>query len=290
MNARRSDSPSLLGAQDVSGSAGISAAVALIILALFLCFQPAKISHLNFARWLLVVGGLGLTSFLIMGVCQLLFTRVFCRKAAVPGPVLLSELAAATVSLLGLGIALFLYFHFQRFIGFHFAAFAKIQLRVFLVGFLPLMLFMHRRSYPVDRLRQHAHAGSAPPDLAKPGRQIIALRSNSGREVVHFNLDELVFVSSADNYVVFTLAQGDSVRTHLLRISLNEVERVLHSFAAFFRCHRTAIVNLRAVKSANGNAQGYRLRFDHIEKTVPVARSRVREFRERLRRISAKAV
>ncbi|MFQ5674627.1 MAG: LytTR family DNA-binding domain-containing protein [bacterium] len=65
----------------------------------------------------------------------------------------------------------------------------------------------------------------------------------------------------------------------LLRTSLNRVEKLLRKHPAIFRCHRTAIVNLRNVKSASGNSQGYQLKLKHIDQAVPVARSRVHSFR-----------
>ncbi|RMF66048.1 MAG: LytTR family transcriptional regulator [Calditrichaeota bacterium] len=105
--------------------------------------------------------------------------------------------------------------------------------------------------------------------------------SASGREVVTVNVDDLLVVSSADNYVVVVSRGEKGVRKDLLRTSLNRVEKLLRNYPMMFRCHRTAIVNLRNVKSASGNSQGYRLRLEQLEFLVPVARSRVRLFRKR---------
>ncbi|HMT30713.1 MAG TPA: LytTR family transcriptional regulator DNA-binding domain-containing protein, partial [Bacteroidia bacterium] len=46
----------------------------------------------------------------------------------------------------------------------------------------------------------------------------------------------------------------------------------MNTSAFIIRTHRAYLVNLRKVKKVEGNSQGYRLVFENVDETVPVAR------------------
>jgi len=95
----------------------------------------------------------------------------------------------------------------------------------------------------------------------------------------------LLAIEAADNYVKLHLdtEAADVVekpfrKTELLRLPLSAAEEALSSRPAFFRCHRSWLVNLDRLENVEGNARGYRLHLEGMKGSVPVSRSRIPDF------------
>lgn len=251
----------------------ISAFVSFTLLFFFLWFQPDKVQSLESSKRLAVTGGLALTAFAVMSISLYLMYCTFPRNFRTIKRKLSQEIALVAVPLLMLGVGIFLYFYLLEFIRLNPIAFIKIQLRTLLIGLSPMIVstrFLVKKSVPSN---EGFKSGFNP---------VVSLYSNSGRDVVKVNYEDLLFIASADNYVFIYSKNSVGVRKELLRNSLNRVEEALKNYPGIFRCHRTAIVNLDNVKYATGNSQGYALQFNHIDKTVPVARSKVPSIRKLL--------
>jgi DNA-binding LytR/AlgR family response regulator len=98
--------------------------------------------------------------------------------------------------------------------------------------------------------------------------------------------EALLYLSSADNYVTVHTRAGEKLSSQLLRSSLKKMEEQLAGQPAFFRCHRMYIVNLQAVQSVSGNAQGLKLHLAGLEEAIPVSRSLTEAVKERLHQLS----
>ena len=113
----------------------------------------------------------------------------------------------------------------------------------------------------------------------------ITLTADNGKEPVTVAPAGLLAITSADNYCkVFMLSDG-RLKTVILRSSLKRLESLLVNHPLFWRCHRTAIVNLASISEVSGTAQGYRLHVKQIDETIPVSRSLNTELREKLQSI-----
>jgi LytTr DNA-binding domain len=88
--------------------------------------------------------------------------------------------------------------------------------------------------------------------------------------------------ASADNYVKIYYAENDKLKTAMLRTTLKKLEDSALVFPHFFRCHRTAIVNIAAVENLSGTAQGYRLHLTNLPETIPVSRNLNQVIKEKL--------
>jgi hypothetical protein len=88
--------------------------------------------------------------------------------------------------------------------------------------------------------------------------------------------------ASADNYVKIYYTENDKLKTAMLRTTLKKVEDNAVAFPDFFRCHRTAIVNMAAVENLSGTAQGYRLHLNNLPETIPVSRNLNQVVKEKL--------
>lgn len=116
---------------------------------------------------------------------------------------------------------------------------------------------------------------------AIPG-QLITLRSDNKKEDLTLAAADLLFITSADNYIeVHYLEQGVE-KKKLLRGTLKNAREDLRSFTAFYRCHRAWIVNLDRVISVSGNSQGYKLVMEGTDSVIPVSRNLNEELNNRL--------
>ena len=96
----------------------------------------------------------------------------------------------------------------------------------------------------------------------------------------------LICISSQDNYVEFIYLKDTNVRKELLRSTLSRVEDMLSGNPDFFRCHRAFIINLKKIKSVEGNSQGYRVRMDEIHEPIPVARQKNKALKDLIRSLN----
>jgi len=273
-----------LGSKDTSVDMPGNAVVTISLLLFFLCFQPGKIHSLESVSWGLVMSGFLLITFLTLSATQRLFAVRLVKKNGHRAQRAVPRLWQVAGSMFVLGIGLFLYFHFLGFVGVNAKAFLKIQLRVSLVTLFPLLVVRNSRrgSFSAHDSRRQEPEGKrhtfrkGTPDYRGLPQKTMRLQSRNGRESVDLNMDELLFVTSADNYVLIHSIENDGVKTRLLRTSLQDVENTLTEYAGAFRCHRTAIVNLKLVKCVSGNAQRCRLHFAATNQSIPVSRGKRR--------------
>lgn len=115
-------------------------------------------------------------------------------------------------------------------------------------------------------------------------KQKFVLKSENTRETLEVNPEDILVIESVGNYVEITYQkEKDKAERTLLRSSLRRIERQLKDFPFLFKCHRGFIVNINRIQKTNGNAQGYKLYFEGIDKEIPVARSYLKKFREHMR-------
>lgn len=107
----------------------------------------------------------------------------------------------------------------------------------------------------------------------------ITIRPDSGTSVLSLAKSDFLFAESEGNYsTVYHLANGQPAKA-LMRLSLKNLEEQLDS-DDIVRCHRSFIVNLNHVKTAKGNAQGYKLHMGNLAGTVPVSRKYLDTFQK----------
>jgi hypothetical protein len=102
--------------------------------------------------------------------------------------------------------------------------------------------------------------------------QRIAIPGVYGQEPLVISQNQLLWITTADNYIEVVEISGGSIQKHLIRNSLSAVEPLLEKYGVY-RCHRSYLVHLDKVSHIQGNAQGYRLQFQGIKEEVPVSRS-----------------
>jgi hypothetical protein len=110
----------------------------------------------------------------------------------------------------------------------------------------------------------------------------ITIQAENEKDNLTILYTTFIAATSADNYVKIFYQENEKLKTTIIRSTLKRVEENTAAFPQFFRCHRTAIVNMSLVQSVNGSAQGYRLQLPFLQEEIPVSRNLNQVVKERL--------
>lgn len=106
------------------------------------------------------------------------------------------------------------------------------------------------------------------------------IQISSGNEKHQLDMQQFLFAKVESNYTEIYIYDGSEVKKGLFRITLKELENHLQEFPHIYKTHRSYLVNLHKITACIGNAQGYQLSLKNYSKTVPVSRSKLKEFNE----------
>lgn len=138
----------------------------------------------------------------------------------------------------------------------------------------------HRAIPPAETTVTTPVAGAEKPVTPAPAR--IVLTSESGKEQLSVQPDQLLYIESVGNYVEVHWLNLAQPQKTVLRSTLKEVADALASYPQFLRCHRAFLVNLSAVSQTEGNARGYQLTLTGSTTKIPVSRSYLDAFDSRM--------
>jgi len=110
----------------------------------------------------------------------------------------------------------------------------------------------------------------------------ITIEAENEKDNLRIEAKSFLAASSADNYVKVFYLENDQIKNAMLRTTLKKLEENALPFPELFRCHRTAIINMAAVESLTGSAQGYRLQLMGLPEEIPVSRNLNQVIKEKL--------
>ncbi len=130
---------------------------------------------------------------------------------------------------------------------------------------------------------KHASVLNASHDLLAPlENSEILIKTNLKNENLQFDVNSLLFVRADGNYAELFLT-GDKINKVLKRITIKELEVVLKPYSHIIKTHRSYLVNIHHIKNVTGNAQGYKLKLNNFDETVPVSRNMITSFNARMK-------
>jgi len=104
--------------------------------------------------------------------------------------------------------------------------------------------------------------------------QLVDILSDSDKESLRINVDDLVCIKAEGNYVrIFYYINSKEIGDKMLRNTLSKISEDLKEFQNVKRCHRSYIVNFNRVEHISGNARNYNIHFKDLEFSVPISRS-----------------
>jgi two-component system LytT family response regulator len=132
-----------------------------------------------------------------------------------------------------------------------------------------------RLTATLNRLRKRVAERSAAGKQTAPGPRSFAVRT--GEAVRYIPAADVEWIEAADYYVRLHVRGG----CHLVRESLRQLAPALHTHG-FFRTHRSALVNLLAVREIRGTGRNVEVVL-RSGGTVPLARGRAAALRRALK-------
>ncbi len=114
-------------------------------------------------------------------------------------------------------------------------------------------------------------------------KETLHLNSENERNSLNIDLEDLYFITSANNYVEIFYKKGhdESLNRLLMRSSLKKIEEQNQNLIALFRCHKAYIVNSQKIKNVKGNSKGYFLILENVKESIPVSRQKNEELEKR---------
>ena len=102
------------------------------------------------------------------------------------------------------------------------------------------------------------------------------------KEEFSINLKNLVYVEAQENYSKIVWTEDNRVKEKLLRVTLKKLEiQVVDQ--TIVRCHRSYIINADVDFTILGNSNGYWLKSDLVEHTIPISRSIGKEIVQKIK-------
>ena len=110
----------------------------------------------------------------------------------------------------------------------------------------------------------------------------IEFESENKSEKISLQLNEIIMLRSADNYVEIFWKKEGEIEKKLIRQTLHNMEYLLIKHPQIIRCHRTCLVNTNYISKLNIYPQGYKLKLKNIEEEIPVSRQYILKVKEAL--------
>jgi len=118
--------------------------------------------------------------------------------------------------------------------------------------------------------------------LSGKKEELVTIESENKKDNFTTNAINIIAISAADNYIEINYEENNVLKKKLIRSTLKIARDNLKSYTAFYRCHRTWIVNLDHIRNVSGNSQGYKLIMKHEELIIPVSRNLNKELTLRI--------
>lgn len=199
------------------------------------------------------------------------------------------ELISLLIILVAIGITVYFagFFIEEPKMRWNLSTFFDSMLRSLLVVFIPLFLptlINIRYALTPETFQQYliSREDEVP---AEDSVQQVSIISKAKREELLFHTHELIYVESQGNYVTFYFDDNRKPNRVVIRNTISDVAAQLAPYPFLMRVHRAFIVNLKQVRSKNGNRLGYRLKVNSCSSEIPVSRNNTSQFDTRMQTV-----
>jgi hypothetical protein len=101
--------------------------------------------------------------------------------------------------------------------------------------------------------------------------KLLSIKGESNKVIFAINIDLVVFIKSAGNYLEINYLHGGHIAKELVRMSLKELEGTIQD-SHLLKIHRSFIVNKEYISSFKKTRKGYELRMQHFaSEALPVS-------------------
>ncbi|MGF1636110.1 MAG: LytTR family transcriptional regulator DNA-binding domain-containing protein [Cyclobacteriaceae bacterium] len=155
----------------------------------------------------------------------------------------------------------------------------------FLVGMLIMIIFV-----PINyilRLQRNIHDSMNLKTLQnslveKDAFSTLAIKTQVNADDFELIPESLIMARADGNYMELFIDSKGKAEKLVKRMTLKEFEGQLAHLPFILKTHRAYLVNLQKVLATKGNAQGFQLKVNGLPEHVPVSRSMIATFKEKL--------
>jgi LytTr DNA-binding domain len=251
----------------------LQSAIEGIFVALFLIvLQPFETATIEMEHKNLYLAAYGLVTFFCALFLRFGIFKAFPNYFSESKWTIAREIGAILflVFLIALGNILLTIFLFN--ISFSFAQSLQMLLSVLTIGVFPIsfgvmvnyIIQLKRYNKPFDVEKENKSPKSE-------SIEAISLLAENEKDKIEMTAENLLYITSADNYSTVFYLNNQALEKELIRSSLSRLENQIQN-ENIVRTHRSFIVNLKHVHKVSGNAQGYKLHIQDQDIQLPVAR------------------
>lgn len=151
----------------------------------------------------------------------------------------------------------------------------EMVIKLILTSIIPItgLIIVNRNKMLRSRLKLAGEINKKLQDHKLIQEKIVYFNSDYQKDSLAIKVSMLLLIRSANNYIEVFWKEGDLVRRQMIRCSMTYAEEVLREHKFVVKCHRSFIVNINHIDRFEGNLQGYKLYFEHIDFPIPVSKS-----------------
>ncbi|NPA36894.1 MAG: LytTR family transcriptional regulator [Chlorobi bacterium] len=269
-----------------------SALFAAIFITFFITFfEPFNLSRISNPHKKLILSGYGLITLVVLMIdtviLPLLIKHVFNEKKWTNGKQIVFLLWIFFT--IGLGNYLYSSYVFS-FDLLNLRFFLTFELLTLAVGIIPaiIILLWKNNAYLKQNLKSAQELSNTLQDNQDSSRQQTILHifeSHNGKDSIKLPENDILFIESEGNYCYIYYLDNGSLKRKVLRTTLKNIEENIPDESFLFKSHRAFIVNPKQIQKINGNAQGYRLRFNNTTKEASVSRQYINDFKSLIQQL-----
>ncbi|MCK5208058.1 MAG: LytTR family transcriptional regulator DNA-binding domain-containing protein, partial [Cyclobacteriaceae bacterium] len=249
----------------------------------YLFFQPLDLKNADFNNKLVIIAGFGFITFFILGLTLIFLPFIFPKFFQTGKWNLIRDIILNALIWILISTA---YTFYARYVGL-IEITIHSMFKLLLLGLAPVaILIVANQNKILKRYLQNALELTKKLDQEGEERSDpeaeITIESENRSESVKVNLNNLMLVKSANNYIEVFWKKDDEIHKTLLRNTLTKIENQLKSYPNFIRCHRTALVNKSFILKLTGGSQGHQIRLEGLDELIPVSRQYALKVKEQI--------
>ncbi|MEN0047100.1 MAG: LytTR family DNA-binding domain-containing protein [Bacteroidota bacterium] len=158
-------------------------------------------------------------------------------------------------------------------------SFFYFEVCTLMVGIFPLTYFVYLIEKRSDKKYRKFSEEIMPPkmiispipDMPRV-TQKIELTAQNGKLELELNQEQIFYIKSSSNYIEVIYFQDAEFQKQLIRNTISNIAKQLQDQDAFYRCHKSYIINLSKIQNVSGNARGLKIHFAQLDEPIPVSR------------------
>lgn len=258
---------------DLKYNLRLSTGISIGMFLFYLFFQPLDLKNADFNNKLVIIAGFGFITFFILGLNLIFLPYIFPKFFQTGKWNLIRDIILNAWIWILISTA---YTFYARYVGL-IEITIHSMFKLLLLGLAPVaILIVANQNKILKRYLQNALELTKKLDLEEKEKNEIdseiIIESENKSESIKVDLDNLLLIKSANNYIEVFWKKDNEIHKKLIRNTLTKIENQLKTYPNFIRCHRTALVNKSFILKLTRGSQGLQIRLAGMDELIPVSR------------------